>query len=302
MKKRNLKLDACLAKGLSVLMLFAGVWTVSSCDDDGLTEGDANYFTSSRGQFTATIEDGTTLFLLPGGVGNTATLTYDGSNPRHWQSSTTATVSVTTYSGDLTLPETVTANGQTYTLTSIGEQAFMGCRSLVSVSLPNTVQSFGEGAFAICNTLTTVNIPEGITELPVGCFGYCPKLTTFTLPSSLKTIGKMAFYGCSGMTTITLPEGLQTIGEMAFFECSKLTEITIPQSVTRIGDLAFGGRDNANRSMIEFYHVRATTPPTLEGTLYQAQEGLSPVIYVPAGCVDAYKAAPGWSLLTIEEE
>lgn len=306
MKKRNFKLDASVMKGLAALMLCSGAWLLSSCDDKGMTEGDPNYFTSSRGQFTATIDDGngneTTLFLLPGSTANTATVTYDGDNPRHWQSSTTATVSVTTYSGNLVLPETVTAGGKTYTLTAIGEEAMMGCRALTSLTLPSTVQTLGEGAFAVCATMTTIVLPEGITEIPLGCFGYCPKLVNINLPSTVTAIGKMAFYGNSALTAITLPDGVRTIGEMAFFDCPKLTEITIPASVTSIGNMAFGGRDNANRSAIAAYHMQSTTPPVLEGELYEAQEGVTPVIYVPAGALSAYQSAAGWSELTIEEE
>lgn len=301
MKKSILKGNSLLTKGLAVLML-SGAFALTSCkDDDGLTAGDPNYFTSSRGQFTATLSDGTTLFLLPNGAG-TATLTYDGNNPRHWQSESTATVSVTTYQGALTLPETFTANGQTYRLTGIGEEAMMGCRALTSLTLPSSVQSLGDGAFAICTTLTSVNIPDGVGSIPEGCFGYCPKLNNVTLPSSVKSIGKMAFYGCSGMEAITLNEGLTSIGERAFFDCSNLTSITIPSTVTSIGNRAFGGRSASDRSQIAAYYMKSTTPPALQGTLYEAQEGVNPVIYVPAGCVAAYKAAAGWSSLTIEEE
>ena len=303
MKKCHSRWDAVLLRGLTALMLITGAWVLTSCKDDkGLTEGDPNYFTSSRGQFTATLSDATTLYLLPGNGAGTATLTYDGSNPRHWQSETTATVSVTTYQGSLTLPETISANGQTYTLTGIGEQALMGCRSLTSLVLPQTVQTLGEGAFAICVGLTSITLPEGISEIPTGCFGYCTKLTSADVPSSVKTLGEMAYYGCSGLTSVTLPEGLTTIGRMAFFDCSKLTEITIPSSVTRIGSQVFGGRSATDRSKIAAYHMRSATPPTLEGTLYEAQEGVEPVVYVPAGAGAAYRSAAGWSELTIEEE
>lgn len=303
MKKCHLKWDAYVMRGLAALMLATGVCALTSCkDDDGLTAGDPNYFTSSRGQFTATLEDGTTLFLLPGSTLETAVLTYDGSNPRHWQSESSASVNVTTYTGELTLPETVTVDGSTYTLTGIGDEAMMGCRTLTRLVLPATVQTLGEGAFAICAGLTAIDLPEGITEIPLGCFGYCSKLTAITLPQTVKTLDKMAFYGCAGLTAVTLPDGLETIGEMAFFDCSKLTEITIPASVTRIGNRAFGGRSATDKSKIAAYHMQSAIPPTLEGTLYEAQEGVTPVVYVPAGAVAAYQAAAGWNQLTIEEE
>ena len=294
---------AGVTRMLTFVVLCLSMGLTTSCkDDDGLTAGDPDYFTSSRGQFTAVVDDNTTLYLLPGNASGTATLTYDGDNPRHWQSETTATVSVTTYAGSLTLPETVTANGRTYTLTRIGEEAMMGCRKLTSLTLPATVQSLGEGAFAICTTLTGVNIPEGIKEIPTGCFGYCTKLNSMVLPASVQTLASMAFYGCSGMTAITLNDGLQSIGERAFFDCPKLTAITIPASVTTIGHRAFGGRNASTKSAIAAYHMKGATPPTLEGTLYEAQDGVAPVIFVPAGAAVAYRSAAGWSELTIEEE
>lgn len=308
MKTSLLRLEFPFFKGLMMLVLCMGAAVLSSCSDDkGLTEGDPNYFTTSRGQFTATLSDGTTLYLIPGVVEGTATVTFDGDKPLHWQSESSRDINVTTYQGDLVIPETVTgSDGNTYTITAIGDEAFMGCRQLISVQLPNTIQTLGEGAFAICIALTDVNIPEGVTELPVGCFGNCGKLNAVTLPSTLKVINKMAFYGCKEIETssFTLPEGLETIGEHSFSECtgSNFKKIIIPSTVTRIGDKAFGGRKSDNCPCIAEYHMKATTPPALDGVLFQARDGVNPVIIVPAGAKEAYEAAPGWSLLTIVEE
>ena len=290
---------------LTALMLMMGVGMLSSCDDDGLSGGDPDYFTSSRGQFTATLDDGTTLFLIPGSTANTATVTYDGSNPQHWQGKDNATVDIETYTGDFVLYETVTADdGKTYRLTSIGDEAFMGNRSLTTLTLPESIQSFGEAAFAVCTKLTAVNIPEGITEIPLGCFGHCTSLSEVILPSTVKTLGKMAYYGCSKITSVALPEGLESIGEMAFFDCSSsgLTQITIPSTVNHIGKLAFGGRDGNSRSKISDYYIKSSIPPTLDGELYQTGEGVEPIIHVPSGTGDAYRNAPGWSSLNIMEE
>ena len=55
------------------------------------------------------------------------------------------------YSGDLVIPQTVTDYyGKTYTVTSIGDHAFEGCRKLYSVTIPNTVTSIGNSAFEGC--------------------------------------------------------------------------------------------------------------------------------------------------------
>lgn len=335
MKKRNLKLDACLANGLALLMLLTGVAGLSSCsDDDGLTEGDAGYFTSTRGQFTATIDDGngnkTTLYLIPGSTAGTALVTYDGSNPKHWQSSTNTTVRIGTYQNDIVIPETVEVGGTTYTIVGLDKEAFMGNREysttvnsvktvywsgLKTIQLPASVSTLGEGAFAICTNLSTFpTLPAAVSEIPLGCFATCTDLRTVDIPATVKTVGEMAFYGDVRLQTLTFAEGVETIGRMAFFDCrsTSLTTVTIPSTVTRIGDQAFGGRGmiyNSSgvgtdwRTHIASFYVKAKTPPTLEGSLYgEPAEGVSPVVYVPAGCVAAYKAAPGWSSLTIEEE
>ena len=54
------------------------------------------------------------------------------------------------YSGAITIPESVTYNGVTYSVTSIGKEAFYYCRGLPSVTIPNSVTSIGERAFYYC--------------------------------------------------------------------------------------------------------------------------------------------------------
>ena len=70
------------------------------------------------------------------------------------------TVKVTYYSsdnyvsGDVVIPSTVTYNGTTYSVTSIGGSAFAYCSRLTSVTIPNSVTSIGSSAFAYCSRLT----------------------------------------------------------------------------------------------------------------------------------------------------
>lgn len=40
------------------------------------------------------------------------------------------------YQGDITIPETITYNHKTYTVTSLGDNAFYGCSELTSISIP----------------------------------------------------------------------------------------------------------------------------------------------------------------------
>jgi len=280
----------------------------TGCEDNGLRQGDPNYWTTSRGQFTVETEQPNgvqTLYLLDKGDG-TAAVTFDGSNPRHWQSSSSATVSVTTYVDTLIVPETVKHGDATLRVTAIDKEAFMGCRELVKVVLPESVTSFGEGAFAICMGLKEVNIPSGVTNLPTVCFGQCQALDSIVIPASIQSIGDKAFYGCKRLQKVTMAEGLTEVGEMAFFDCNsdKWLDITIPASVQRIGANVFGGHDATTYSHILGYHMASSTPPVLAGALYYRPDGLeeTPVIYVPQGAKAAYEAAENWNKLTIREE
>lgn len=51
------------------------------------------------------------------------------------------------YSGEVVIPVIVTKGGTTYAVTCIGEDAFVFCYNLTSVTIPNSVTSIGEDAF-----------------------------------------------------------------------------------------------------------------------------------------------------------
>ena len=54
------------------------------------------------------------------------------------------------YSGDIIIPETVDYDGKTYSVTSIGDGAFVYCSGLTSITIPNNVNSIGDEAFYGC--------------------------------------------------------------------------------------------------------------------------------------------------------
>ena len=57
-------------------------------------------------------------------------------------------------SGNITIPAIITAGENTYTVTSIGDDAFCFCSSLTSVDIPDSVTSIGGFAFYYCTGLT----------------------------------------------------------------------------------------------------------------------------------------------------
>ena len=63
------------------------------------------------------------------------------------------------------LSSTITYQGKTYRVTSIGERAFISCSRLTSITIPNSVTSIGERAFEGCSRLTSITIPNSVTSI-----------------------------------------------------------------------------------------------------------------------------------------
>ena len=214
-----------------------------------------------------------------------------------------------------TIPETVTYNGTTYgvksigdgafwdcssltsltipnSVTSIGSSAFLGSSSLTSITIPNSVKSIGGGAFQYCRSLTSVTIGNSVTSIGDQAFLDCSSLTSITIPNSVTSIGSSAFYGCWSLTSVTIPNSVTSIEDWTFAGCSSLTSVTIPNSVTSIGDYAFS---DCSLSSIT---CEATTPPTLGTNVFTDL----PTVYIPENTLSAYQTAWGNEFVFVNNE
>ena len=140
---------------------------------------------------------------------------------------TADTKEYTSYRGRILIPESIMYNDTSYSVTGIKYYAFVGCKELESVSIPESVRNLGYGSFAGCSGLSTVNIPSCVNEIPDALFYGCSSLGGIEIPSGVLTIGHSAFYGCSGLTEITIPAGVELIDEYAFAYCSGLKRVVI---------------------------------------------------------------------------
>ena len=140
-----------------------------------------------------------------------------------------------------TIPSTVTYNGTTYSVTSIGNNAFSGCSFLTSVTIGNSVTSIGYGAFYGCSSLTSITIPNSVTNIGGGTFSGCSSLTSVTIGNSVTSIGDYAFYKCSSLTSIAIPNSVTSIGISAFGYCSSITSMTVEN-----GNTVYDSREKCN--------------------------------------------------------
>ena len=104
----------------------------------------------------------------------TVSVTYKGSSYNEYTNE---------YTGDVTIPSSVTYSGTTYSVTSIGDKAFGECSGLTSVSIPNSVTSIGDYAFYGCGGLKSVSIPNSVTSIGNYAFSQCSGLTRVDISS-----------------------------------------------------------------------------------------------------------------------
>lgn len=218
-------------------------------------------------------------------------------------------------------------------VTKIGSDAFNGCRNLVFVTIPNSVTEIGNGAFKGCGGLKSVTIPNSVTEIGLESFAFCEGLTSVIIGNSVTTISAGSFKGCCGLTSVTIPDSVTKIDYDAFNDCTRLTSVTIPNSVTKIGWEAFMGCKGLTsvtipNSVVEigydaFYNCTGLSLITIGNSVSKIGErafksctglkkvyslnSVPPVInentfsfydadlFVPQGCLSAYKSAKGWS-------
>jgi hypothetical protein len=107
-------------------------------------------------------------------------------------------------------------------ITEIPSNWFVGCKSLKSVAIPDTVKKIGYYSFSGTG-ITSLVIPEGVTEISFSAFKNCNDLKSVTLPESIRTIETDAFAGCSSLETVTLPSHKISYGTTSFEGCTKLS-------------------------------------------------------------------------------
>ncbi len=118
------------------------------------------------------------------------------------------------------------------TVTSVNENAFNGCISLLHLSMQRG--TIGIKAFQNCQSLYDVSLSR-ITEIGEGAFRGCGSIAEIEIPDTVTSIGAAAFSGCESLTFIDIPESVTFVGAEAFAKCTSLLGARIGNNVTSWG-------------------------------------------------------------------
>lgn len=119
---------------------------------------------------------------------------------------------------------TTTAYDPAGLVTTIGDGAFMDCRSLTTVTLPYFIARIGNSAFENCTALATFTTMDGADSKT----------------AALRTIGDRAFFGNTSLNNVDVntTKSVNTIGVSAFENCGQLATINL-SGVTRFAEGVF---------------------------------------------------------------
>lgn len=134
----------------------------------------------------------------------------------------------------LVIPATVTYDGKTYKVTSIGKNAFYKNTKLTSIVIGNNVTSIEDYAFYGCKNVTSIKMGRSVEIIGASSFRKCTKLTSITLPKSIDELGKNAFYGCKKLRTITIQaNSVVDVADNAIKGISKKAVIKVPKKLVK---------------------------------------------------------------------
>ena len=128
-------------------------------------------------------------------------------------------------------------------LTTIQDNAFYECSSLVNVDFTNGLTYIGSNAFSRCYSLVSINIPDTVTNIGYRAFEYCISLKALEIKNPNCYVNSGVLDGCNSLTKLTLPFvssiPLSSIMSSSFNKIPGLKEISVTEGVEAIGDYAF---------------------------------------------------------------
>ena len=143
--------------------------------------------------------------------------------------------------GSVSIPDTVTYNNVTYTVTAIHDSSFSGL-GVTSVTTGSHISYIGGNAFKKCTSLRSISIPS-VGKIWQSAFEGCTSLSSVTISSNLTDIHRYAFKSCTTLSTFTW-SGTKPVVNLyiqSFMNCTNLTDLnfTVNSFSSNSGDDTF---------------------------------------------------------------
>lgn len=156
-----------------------------------------------------------------------------------------------------------------------------------TIDIPASVKVITRGAFSYRPSLVSVTIPNTVDSVGLELFEGCTGLVSATFPNHITRVGMSTFQECSSLQYFDVPDSAILIGPQAFSKCTSLLMVTIGYSVESIGPYAF----NRCSSLKVIESKAPVAPSLLPGAFNNVSEDV--IVVVPGGSLDSYKE--NWS-------
>lgn len=113
-------------------------------------------------------------------------------------------------------------------VTSIGNHAFYYCKSLIQITIPESIKSIGNNAFGFCSSFRQISIPASVKS-----FG------TKIFEGDIKNIPKNLFEECFSLKHVTIKSLSTSIEDGVFRNCTSLESVSINSTVSLIKKICF---------------------------------------------------------------
>lgn len=173
-------------------------------------------------------------------------------------------------------------------LTSIGDHAFFNCSNLAVIAIPNTLESIGDDAFLNCTELKDINL-DRVSQIKYGAFANCKGLLNVSIFNA-KDVNSDAFIN-SSISSAVLPYEWTENFKLDFSKTPNLWKVYIGEATATIPP------DTFKSNKLFWIYSNATTPPEISTTTFSPDTYDKGILYVPQGCLNAYKGAKVWNLI-----
>ncbi len=181
-------------------------------------------------------------------------------------------------------------------------------RPIKEVEFGQYVRSLSDMEF-FCTDLESISIPASVSHIGAAAFGRCAKMKTINVNlanTAYCSVDGVLFdkdrniliqYPCSKEgRTYVVPKSVTTIATYACYEMQSIECMTLPENLSAIEGNAF------SCNTLDTLYVLNPTPPVCQDNTFTGTIPNNTTVFVPKGCLEAFKSAVGWNqLINIKE-